>query len=76
MKATWSAVARRELDEFSVALAEAAESEADVMFSDAIPGTAVGSFRSGGLLTIELPCGIEAEFERTGDGVVILHVRG
>lgn len=46
------------------------------MFSDAIPGMAVESFRSGGLLTIELPCGVEVEFERTGDGVLILHVWG
>ncbi len=75
MKAVWSRQARTELDDFPVREAEQIESEVEVMFSDAVPGRAVESFRSGGLLTIELPCGVEAEFERIGDGVRILHLR-
>lgn len=75
MKLVWSGRARAELDDLPVHKAEQIESEAEVMFCDAVPGTAVESFRSGGLLTVELPCGIEAEFERTGDGVRILHLR-
>lgn len=76
MKAVWSALARQECEALPVRLTRAVVAETATIFSDAIPGMAVESFRSGGLLTIELPCGIEVEFERTGDGVLILHVWG
>jgi len=42
------------------------------MFADSVPASAV--HRSMNVLMVELPCGVELDFERTGDGVRILYV--
>ena len=43
------------------------------MFADSVPGGAV--HLATGLLMIELPCGVEIDFERTGDGIRIAYVK-
>lgn len=48
-----------------------AEDQAWAMFTDAVPGRAVHAPTPGNLL-VDLPCGLTAEFRRTGDGVEIL----
>lgn len=58
----------------SAELQQAAESEIPVMFTDAIPSSAVLADPAGALL-LELPCGVEVVFERVGDGVMLLSLR-
>lgn len=57
-----------------IAEAQAAQirSETETAFTDSVPSNAVTL--PYGRLLLELPCGVEAEFDRTGDGVRILHL--
>lgn len=70
MRITWSGGAGRRLDELSPDRRRAIESEMETMFSDAVPGDSVSI--GSGMLMVELPCGVEVDFERMGDGVRIL----
>jgi len=47
-------------------------SEIETAFTDSIPSNAVNLPYSR--LLLEMPCGVETEFDRTGDGVRILHL--
>jgi hypothetical protein len=74
MRVFWSNDAADRLDELgalSLELPNAVESEIAVMFADAVPSSARLASPAGALL-VALPCGVEAVFERTGDGVVLL----
>jgi len=74
MRVFWSNDATDRLDELgalSLELPNAVESEIAVMFADAVPSSARLASPAGALL-VTLPCGVEAVFERTGDGVVLL----
>jgi hypothetical protein len=64
--------ARDQLEELDPALRGRVESELPVMFGDSIPAAAVRM--AAGVLMVELPCGVEVDFERMGDGVRILYL--
>lgn len=72
MRITWEESARQDVENADPAIRGRVESELPVMFMDSVPATAVT--HSGGVLMVELPCGAEIDFERTGDGVRILYV--
>lgn len=66
------APARQAVEDSDPAIRGRIESEIPVMFADSVPASAV--HRSMNVLMVELPCGVELDFERTGDGVRILYV--
>jgi hypothetical protein len=70
MRVTWMRGAADALENLDPALRAAVESETETMFMDSVPGEAVKL--QPGLLMLELPCGVEVDFERMGDGVRIL----
>lgn len=70
MRIVWSSAANGRLDELSPERRRAVESESETMFADSVPGDSVSI--GGSMLMVELPCGVEIDFERTGDGVRIL----
>lgn len=70
MRAAWSGGARKTLETLMPERRQTVEAEVDVMFADAIPGGAV--WMAPHLLSIRLPCGAEVDFERIGDGVLIM----
>lgn len=75
MKVYWAPEGRAARNKLSWELAEAVESEVDTRFTDAIPASAHQSpDRPVGILTLTLPCGLNIDFDRTGDGVLILNV--
>jgi hypothetical protein len=72
VRVTWLEDAWQNVQDADPAIRGRIESEVPVMFMDSVPATAVS--HSGGVLMVELPCGVEIDFERTGDGVRILYV--
>lgn len=72
MRIMWTRAAKDQVEEADPVLRGRIESELPVMFGDSIPAAAVTM--AVGVLMVELPCGVEIDFERTGDGVRILYV--
>jgi hypothetical protein len=72
MGLTWLQGAREELATLDESLRSAVESEAATMFADSAPAAAFISAPS--ILTVELPCGVEIDFEEAADGCRIVHV--
>jgi hypothetical protein len=66
-------LANIQLESFPAAWTEQVKSETETMFTDSIPANAAQLPYDR--LIVELPCGVETEFERSGDGVRILWMR-
>lgn len=72
MRVTWLPSAWKAVEEADPVIRGRIESEVPVMFADSVPASAVHRYVD--VLMVELPCGVELDFERTGDGVMILYV--
>lgn len=73
MRITWFEAARQDVESADPVIRDQIDSELPVMFADSVPGSA--AHLTTGLLMVELPCGVEVDFERTGDGVRIVYVK-
>lgn len=72
MRISWLESAKQDVENAEPALRARVESELPVAFADSVPANAVST--ASGVLMVELPCGVEVDFERTGDGVRIVYV--
>lgn len=72
MRIMWVRAAKDQLEEADPVMRARIESELPVTFADSVPAAAVQM--AVGVLMVELPCGVEVDFERTGDGVRILYL--
>lgn len=70
MRVTWARGAADALEGLDPDLRTAVDSEIGVLFMDSVPDEAVTM--APGVLMLELPCGVEVDFERVGGGVRIL----
>lgn len=73
MRVTWLDTAREDVENADPAIRGRIESEIPFAFADSVPANAVRM--ATGVLMVELPCGVEVDFERTGDGVRIVYVK-